>query len=125
MVGVGVGHSAAKEEAMSMKASEVGEWLRKNTGKRDHHELMPQDYVVVRPGPNFHWLMGHTGSWARAAQHERNLSRQHLDRPRSGMTATEPERKTRQLKIAQCGLRPVLNGWGPARPKTVLRAKGL
>src|SRR5215213_6794203 len=49
---------------MSMKASEVGEWLRKNTGKRDHHELMPQDYVVVRPGPNFHWLMGQ-GSPAR------------------------------------------------------------
>ena len=58
MMGLGVGHSAAKEETMRMKASEVGEWLRKNTGKRDHHELMPQDYVVVRPGPNFHWLMG-------------------------------------------------------------------
>ena len=43
---------------MGMKASEVGAWLRKNTGKRDHHELMPQDYVVLRPGPNFHWLMG-------------------------------------------------------------------
>jgi hypothetical protein len=43
---------------MSMKASEVGEWLRKSAGKRDHHELLPQDYVVVRPGPNFHWLMG-------------------------------------------------------------------
>jgi hypothetical protein len=48
MIGVGVGHSAAKEEAMSMKASEVGEWLRKSAGKRDHHELMPEDYVVVR-----------------------------------------------------------------------------
>jgi hypothetical protein len=43
---------------MSMKASEVGEWLRKCAGKRDHHELLPEDYVVVRPGPNFHWLMG-------------------------------------------------------------------
>ncbi len=66
MMGLGVGHSAAKEEAMSMKASEVGEWLRKNTGKRDHHELMPEDYVVVRPGPNFHWLMGQ-GSPTRTA----------------------------------------------------------
>ena len=52
MMGLGVGHSAAKEEAMSIKASEVSEWLRKSAGKRDHHELMPEDYVVVRPGPN-------------------------------------------------------------------------
>jgi hypothetical protein len=58
MMGLGVGHSAAKEEAMSMKASEVGDWLRQRVGKRDHHELLPEDYVVVRPGPNFHWLMG-------------------------------------------------------------------
>src|SRR5215212_6749313 len=58
MVVKGVGHSAAKEEAMDIKASEVGKWLRKSAGKRDHHELMSEDYVVVRPGPNFHWLMG-------------------------------------------------------------------
>jgi len=64
MMGLGVGHSAAKEEAMSIKASEVSKWLRKSAGKRDHHELMPEDYVVVRPGPNFHWLMGQ-GSPAR------------------------------------------------------------
>ena len=64
-MGLGVGYNAAKEEAMSMKASEVGEWLRKCAGKRDHHELMPEDYVVVRPGPNFHWLMGQ-GSPSRA-----------------------------------------------------------
>ena len=43
---------------MGMKASEVGAWLRKSAGKRDHHELLPKDYVVVRPGPNFHWFMG-------------------------------------------------------------------
>ena len=49
---------------MGMKASEVGAWLRKSAGKRDHHELMPEDYVVVRPGPNFYWLMGQ-GSPAR------------------------------------------------------------
>jgi hypothetical protein len=54
----------AKEEAMGIKASEVGGWLRKSAGKRDHHELMPEDYVVIRPGPNFHWLMGQ-GSPAR------------------------------------------------------------
>ena len=44
---------------MGIKASEVGAWLRKSAGKRDHYELMPEDYVVLRPGPNFHWLMGH------------------------------------------------------------------
>ena len=49
---------------MGIKASEVGAWLRKSAGKRDHHELMPEDYVVIRPGPNFHWLMGQ-GSPAR------------------------------------------------------------
>ncbi len=54
----------AKEEAMGIKASEVGAWLRKSAGKRNHHELMPEDYVVLRPGPNFHWLMGQ-GSPAR------------------------------------------------------------
>src|SRR3954447_20848529 len=49
---------------MGMKASEVSNWLRQIAGKRDHHELMPEDYVVLRPGPNFHWLMGQ-GSPAR------------------------------------------------------------
>ena len=43
---------------MSIKASEVGDWLRQRAGKRDHRELMPEDYVVLRPGPNFDWLMG-------------------------------------------------------------------
>ena len=28
---------------MGMKASEVGNWLRQIAGKRDHHELMPED----------------------------------------------------------------------------------
>jgi hypothetical protein len=44
--------------AMGMKASEVGDWLRQTAGKRDHRQLMPEDYVVLRPGPNFDWLMG-------------------------------------------------------------------
>ena len=44
---------------MSIKASDVGEWLRQRAGKRDHHEVLSDDdYVVVRPGPNFEWLMG-------------------------------------------------------------------
>ena len=43
---------------MGMKASEVGDWLRRAAGKRDHREVVADDYVVIRPGPNFHWLMG-------------------------------------------------------------------
>ena len=43
---------------MSMKASEVSDWLRQRAGKRDHHEALASDYLVLRPGPNFHWLMG-------------------------------------------------------------------
>src|SRR5215207_10495862 len=62
MVVQDVGHRTAKEEAMGIKASEVGEWLRKSAGKRDHHELMPEDYVVVRPGPDFDWLMGNVAA---------------------------------------------------------------
>ena len=42
-----------------MKANEVGDWLRQVVGKRDHREVMPDDdYLVLRPGPNFDWLMG-------------------------------------------------------------------
>jgi hypothetical protein len=37
---------------MGIKASEVGAWLRKSAGKRDHYELMPEDYIVLRSGPN-------------------------------------------------------------------------
>jgi hypothetical protein len=45
--------------AMGMKANEIGNWLRQqHAGKRDHRELMPEDYVVLRPGPKFDWLMG-------------------------------------------------------------------
>jgi hypothetical protein len=44
---------------MRMKANEVGDWLRQIAGKRDHREAMPDDdYLVLRPGPNFDWLMG-------------------------------------------------------------------
>ena len=44
---------------MRMKASEVGDWLRQIAGKGDHRKLVPDDdYLVLRPGPNFDWLMG-------------------------------------------------------------------
>jgi len=44
---------------MRMKASEVGNWLRQIAGKRDHREVVSDDdYLVLRPGPNFDWLMG-------------------------------------------------------------------
>src|SRR3954451_1408771 len=33
-------------------------WLRQIAGKRDHREVLRDDYVVIRPGPNFDWLMG-------------------------------------------------------------------
>jgi hypothetical protein len=41
---------------MGVKASEVSGWLRQRTGKRDHREIMSGDYLVIRPGPNFHLL---------------------------------------------------------------------
>ena len=40
-----------------MKASEVSDWLRQHVGKRDHREVLRDDYLVVRPGPNFYWLI--------------------------------------------------------------------
>ena len=43
---------------MSMKASEVGDWLRQHAGKRDHRAVLSDDVVVIRPGPNFDWFMG-------------------------------------------------------------------
>ena len=43
---------------MGMKANEIGDWLRRqHAGKRDHHEALRDDYVVIRPGPNFDWFM--------------------------------------------------------------------
>src|SRR3954454_4541360 len=46
------GSAIAREAAMSMRANEVGDWLRQIAGKRDHHEALSGDYVVIRPGPN-------------------------------------------------------------------------
>ena len=44
---------------MGMKASEVADQLRQHARKRDHREVLRDDYLVIRPGPNFDWLMGH------------------------------------------------------------------
>ncbi len=42
-----------------LAAGLVGDWPRQIAGKRDHREAMPDDdYLVLRPGPNFDWLMG-------------------------------------------------------------------
>jgi len=41
---------------MGVKASEVGNWLRQRAGKRDHREVLSDDVVVIRPGPNFRLL---------------------------------------------------------------------
>src|SRR3954453_7202539 len=52
-------HALSMEAAMSMKASEVGDWLRQIAGKVDPRKLVPDDdYLVLRPGPNSDWLMG-------------------------------------------------------------------
>ncbi len=47
---------------MGMKASKVADWLRQRAGKRDHREVLSGDYLVLRPGPNFDWLMGNLGA---------------------------------------------------------------
>jgi len=46
------------EAAMSIKANDVGEWLRQRAGKRDHHEVVSDDYLVLQPGPNFDLFLG-------------------------------------------------------------------
>ena len=72
---------------MGMKANEVGNWLRQIAGKRDHHEVLSGDYLVLRPGPNFDLLMGNLAagqstlsasepSPADSDRHEDNLRRQ-------------------------------------------------
>ena len=42
---------------MSIKASDVGDWLRQIAGKQNHCEVVPDNYLVLRPGPNFDRLM--------------------------------------------------------------------
>jgi hypothetical protein len=41
---------------MGTKAREVNDWLRQRAGKRGHREALSSDYVVIRPGANFHLL---------------------------------------------------------------------
>ncbi len=44
---------------MGIKASEVGDWLRRQAGMRDHQKIVSDDdYLVLRPGPNFDLLLG-------------------------------------------------------------------
>jgi len=43
---------------MRIKAGDVGEWLRQRAGKRDHRDVVSDDYLVLRPGPNFDLLLG-------------------------------------------------------------------
>src|SRR5690349_13710221 len=48
----------ARKATMSMKASEVGTSPRQMAGKRDHREVLRDDDLVIRPGPNnFDWFM--------------------------------------------------------------------
>ena len=51
---------------MSIKASEVADWLRQVGGKRAVAAIgeprQQDDYVVLRPGPNFDWLMGNSAA---------------------------------------------------------------
>ena len=42
---------------MRITASEVADWLRQVAGRRNHREVVSDDdYLVLRPGPNFDWL---------------------------------------------------------------------
>ena len=61
---------------MGMKANDVGDWLRRqHVGKRDHHEALRDDVVVIRPGPNFDWFMGNLAPGQpapRAPEHDKS-----------------------------------------------------
>ena len=55
---------------MRVKANDVGDWLRRqHIGKRDHHEALRDDVVVIRPGPNFDWFMGNLAAGQPAPEH--------------------------------------------------------
>ena len=57
----GVGSSG--KAVVAMKANEIGQWLRQeHAGKCDHREVLSGDDLVLRPGPNFDWLMGNLGA---------------------------------------------------------------
>jgi hypothetical protein len=77
---------------MSMKASEVGAWLGRTL----------VNAITTNSCRRITLWCGRdrtsTGSWARAVQHGRTLSRRHLDSLQPAMTAPEPERRTRQRR---------------------------
>ena len=70
---------------MGMKVNEVGDWLRRTSGKRDHREVLRDDYLVLRPGPNFDWLMGNLAAGQptpSAPEPEPARTDRHEDNPR-------------------------------------------
>jgi hypothetical protein len=72
---------------MGMKTSEVGNWLRQIAGKRDHHEVLSGDYLVLRPGPNFDLLMGNLNHvYFEKRSFSSSGSRRSLTQRRSAMT---------------------------------------
>jgi hypothetical protein len=53
-------------EKMSMKATEIGAWLRQMAGKRDHREALRDDYPVPRVSP----LSSPPVEWAKPVEGE-------------------------------------------------------
>jgi hypothetical protein len=72
------------ETVMGMKASEVGGWLRQRAGKRDHREVLSGDYLVIRPGPNFHLLNPAPARSPSAPEHDPPSQDSHKDRADGG-----------------------------------------
>src|SRR3954462_10960740 len=69
---------------MRMKASDVGERLRQRAGKRDHREVVSDDYLVLRPGPNLDLLLA-----CSIIQRPLNLDRWHLNEAQGAMVAAK------------------------------------
>jgi len=49
---------------MRIKASDLGEWLRRRASTRDHRQVTLDDgsCAMLRPGPNFDLLLGLLGN---------------------------------------------------------------
>ena len=87
---------------MGMKASEVGNWLRQDAGRRNHHEALRGDYVVLRPGGAV--VVGSLGcALTRLGQDER-------EQPRA-LLAASPSHRSGINQVLSLALR--LRGWGP------------
>src|SRR3954447_11631044 len=108
----GVDNRAAKEER----------WGSKRARSARGSERAPASAITTNSCRRITLWCGRdrtsTGSWARAVQHGRTLSRRHLDSLQPMMTAPEPERKTRQLRGAPGALAPA-----QSRAKTVSKNK--